>query len=158
MVNEERIKMDRNLPFKERSAWINASIMLLLAGYYYVKAFSGEPPGPAATLGLLFQVVVFIVVLEIVGHIAITLWDRRTDTDERDKLIEARAGNIAGYVLGFSVVTTIGYALLFSAIDPKTQMCNPTSIASAAHLLVLGMLFSELTKAGAQLVFYRRGV
>ena len=150
--------MEHELGFKERSAWINAAIMLLLAGYYYVEAFAGEPLSPAQTLGLLFRVVLFIVIVETVSHAALAILTRDTETDERDRLVGARAGNLSGYVLGFFVVTTIDYAMLFSAIDNRTQVCNPRSMATAAHLLVFGMVVSEFSKAAAQLFLYRRGL
>lgn len=150
--------MKIDLPYEERSAWVNAAVMLALGIYYYAAAFGGETLGPAATLGLLFRIVVVVVVVQVIGHIVMAVTDTNIATDERDRLIAARAGSIGGFALAAFVFTTIAYALFADAIDPRTQVCDPVDMAVAAHLLVMGMIAAELVKAGAQLVLYRTGV
>ena len=147
-----------DLSFEEKSAWVNTVIVLLLFGYYFGEAFGAEILGPAATLGLLFRVVLAVVVIEIVVHVVMAIAHRPEGTDERDVLVSAKSARNGGMVLGVAVFGAIGYSLLGGAIHQATQVCNPDVIAKTAHILVLGAVAGELTRCASQLFYYRQGV
>ncbi len=135
--------------FEEKSAWIQfISLMLALAGYGYVAGHLLAEgvmamPAYAAVLGVS---VVLVVIVNVVGHVAVALLGGTQERDERDRLIEWRAGSRSGWLLGTGVVLSIGgLAAGFESV------CT-------GNALLLSLFLSELLRLALQLVDYRRGL
>ncbi len=129
-------------PFQEKSAIGSLLIMLLALGYYAHSAW-GSQLSRGETIGLIVGVTILIVIAEIIYHVAIAVLDR-VDTDERDRLIDARAERIAGLALASGVVGTIWYTLF-----------HESSIATV-HWLVVSLCAAEVIKRASQIVYYHR--
>jgi hypothetical protein len=122
-----------------RAARFTVLAIVVIGLYYAIAAGAGEPPGPAATVDLLFRVVIALAAVVTVGRIATP----RMGNGERAQ----RAGSRAGLVLAVFVLAAIAWAALGGAVDPRTQICNPGAFAVAGHLLAIGLIASELVRA-----------
>lgn len=146
-----------SLSFQEKSLWVMLVALLVAFGFYFATAF--EVRGflaafsPAAAVDVmppqvaLFAVAVgVIVVVSIVGHILIALADRRTETDERDELIELKGIRNAFYVLAAGV-----FLALCAALATKGNFVF-------AHVLLAFWVLAAVVEIATRLVLYRRGV
>jgi uncharacterized membrane protein len=140
------------MAFKEKSAWVMV-IALLITGSGYVYAVSqlsaelGELAPPLFPLLIGYTVV--IVIISVIGHILVALFNpREADalTDERDKRIADKAGHWSSYVLAVGVVLGLGMYLVFPS-------------GSVLFYVVFGSLaLSTLAEYGMQIYFYRHAV
>ena len=142
------------LSFQEKSLWL---MFVSLAGvytYYFVKALEMTPFDGAARsadvspihVAMFGGVVAMLVATQVVGSILISIGDRRTDTDERDRLIGLRGTRNGAYVLATGVFVSLCAALVTSGNFVFT------------HLLLAFWVASQLVEIGTQLRLYRRGV
>lgn len=91
---EERVMSE--LSFQEKSAWLLFLSLLLVFGLYFASVLPSESANVRPDQVLLFVgVVVLLVVLQIVGHALLAIQDRRTEADERDRLIALKGGGTA---------------------------------------------------------------
>jgi hypothetical protein len=86
-----------------------------------------------------------LVITQIVGHIVLAIVDRRTETDERDRLIELKGTRNASYVLVSGVFLALCAALLTEG--------NFIFM----HVLLGFWVLAQLVEIGSQLFLYRRG-
>ena len=86
-----------------------------------------------------------LVIMQIVGHIVIAIVDRRTETDERDRLIELKGTRNAAYVLATGVFLALCTALLTEGNFVFT------------HVLLGFWVLAQMMEIGSQLFLYRRG-
>ena len=140
------------MTFVEKSAWIMI-IALLLAGWFYFNAVIAMTQAIGATappnVGIIAVATVVIVAIAIFGHVIAAVIDPASadaPEDERDTRIAQRAGNFAGWVL--SIVVMVG--IWNFAVRGDGNMLF--------HILVMGMVLSQLTEYALKLWFYRRGV
>jgi len=135
-----------DLSFQEKSLWLMFGSLLAVFTFY----FGSVLPSDAVNV-LPHQIMTFVValavlvVIEIVGHIVIAIVDRRTDTDERDKLIQLKGMRNAGYVLATGVFFSLCAALMSDGNFVFT------------HVLLGSWVLAQLVEIGSQLVLYRRG-
>ena len=138
-----------NASFEEKSIWIQlTSILLSLGIYFFIAAqmlFSGVDVLPVY-VPLFVIAVIWIVVINAVGHIVIGIIDRSTSRDERDRLIGWRAESNSSWILGFGTIVAI--------------VCLITSVKVVwvAHLLLLSLFLAEIVKYAFQIVYYRQGI
>lgn len=140
------------MSFHEKTAW--AMGLILTAGmiYYFnkVAAMSSGIDGVAPpVLPVVIAYVVVIVVLSVIGHILIAISkpsEADGAMDERDKLVAARAGNIAGVILGVGVIGALGGYLF-------TYDGNQLFHAAFGALMI-----SQIAEYGARIVYYRGGI
>ncbi|HIG23600.1 hypothetical protein [Henriciella sp.] len=140
------------MSFHEKSAWVMGLIMVAGMAFYFrtVAAMSeGLDAVAPPVLPLVIVYVVVIVVLSIIGHILIA-FSKPSEADgamdERDKLVAARAGNIAGLVLGVGLISALGIYLF-------TYDGNQLFHAAFGVLMI-----SQLAEYAARIVYYRAGV
>jgi len=132
--------------FQEKSLWLMFVGLVAGFGFYFATVL------PMATVDVMPQqmvlfvlAVVALVLMQIVGHVLIAIIDRRTGTDERDRLIALKGTRIAAYVLATGVFLALCAALLTRGNFIFT------------HVLLAFWVLAQLTEIGAQLVMYRRG-
>ena len=135
-----------NLSFHEKSLWLMFVGLVGCFGFYFVTVL------PTKAVDVMpYQVAFFVlaivalVVMQIVGHIVIAIVDRRTETDERDRLIELKGQRNAGYVLATGVFLALCVALL-----TKGNF-------AFAHVLLGFWVLAQLVEIGSQLFMLRRG-
>ena len=138
------------MSFREKSAWISFVSIALVFSVYFARILRLLPAawlrGNAFQLFLLL--VASLVVLEVVLHLAIAIRsprDARTPKDERERLIDMKATRVAFPVLLVGTFAAIGTLHL------------PTSRWDMAHVMLLALVVTELTRFGAQIVYHRRG-
>lgn len=140
------------MPFHEKSAWVMA-IALLTGGVIYfgmVGALTTQTGSLAApTIPQIAIYTAVLVLIAIVGHIIAALaapHEADAPTDERDKRIFDRAGNLSGYVVGAGTILSLGLYLVFND----------------GNLLFYGvfasLMSSQLAEYVAQIVLYRSAI
>jgi len=140
------------MPFKEKSAWIMAFLLISVgAAYFYVVAFISSESGQLATplLRLIVLYTVCIVILSVIGHTVIAILapkDANAATDERERSILDRAGHYSSYFTGVGVVMSLGAYLFLRSGD----LLFYTVFAS----LMVGQIMEYVF----QIIFYRTSV
>jgi hypothetical protein len=144
------------MSFREKSLWVMVAALTLAAFFYghavaYVSHDQFETvPWPAMRVlppvVFLFHIAVAVLVLfAIVGHAIIALLDRRTDEDERDRLIALKGARVGGIVLAVGVFLALWLAVASSGNFWFTQV-------------LLGFwVLAQLTDYTVQLKLQRQG-
>lgn len=141
-----------NISFREKSIWASLIIMSVVWVNYFVRIQPALVDGTinkVESIGLFIGAVVALVILEIVVHIGLAVSNVKTadePADERDKLINAKAGNIAGWVLGICVFMISAHAML-----------QDLTSVQIANLLLLSLVLSQCADYAMALFYYRRG-
>jgi hypothetical protein len=134
--------------FEERSIWIQLTSVAVGLGAYVIAAGRMLYDGIdllAAYMPLFAIAVVFIVAVNVAGHIAAAIASRPEGRDERDRLITWRAESNSSWILGVGVIVAI------------IGLIAPIGEVWIAHLLLLSLFVAEVVKDLNQLVYYRRG-
>jgi hypothetical protein len=141
-----------NLTFKEKSYWASLIILSLVWVNYFIRIKPAMFDGSitrAESIGLFIGALVTLIILQIVVHVVMAITNPKTadqPSDERDKAINSKAGNIAGWVLSTCVVMIGAYAMF---IDVSTVLI--------ANLLLLALVLSQCAEYALALYYYRRG-
>ena len=135
-----------NLTFQEKSLALMFASLLAGFGFYFAMALPGAGPHVMPHQVVLFVVaVVLLVIMQIAGHIVIAIVDRRTQTDERDRLIALKGARNGSYVLATGVFLALCAALVTEG--------NFVFM----HVLLAAWVAAQLVEYGSQLFLYRRG-
>lgn len=141
-----------NLTFREKSYWASLIIMSAVWVNYFIRVQSHLADGSISrdgSIGLFIGAVVTLVILEIVVHIGLAVTSPKAAdqaADERDRIINSKAGNVAGWVLGICVVLIGGFA-----------MFRDVSSVLIANLLLLALVLTQCVDYALALFYYRRG-
>ena len=160
----------KTLSFPEKVIWVNLITTVLLMGYYLITVITQNLDGGAAAW-LYLKVVFWVIVIEIVVISILAAREKRQKGDERDKIIETR-----GYKWGYFVMLTGLIAALWqtavraigdSLVDhPEmsegvaqflVKLSEHSSPFLIIHIMLITLVLAEITKASAQLFYYRRG-
>lgn len=144
------------MSFREKSLWVMLLAMVLAAFFYghavaYVNHEQFEPvPWRAMTVNapmvVMFHIAVAVLVaFAIVGHLVIVLFDRRTEADERDRLIALKGAQVGGFVLATGVFFALWLAVISTGNFGFTQ------------LLLAFWVLAQITDYAVQLWLHRRG-
>jgi hypothetical protein len=134
------------LSFKEKSLWLVLASLVLAFGYYFATALPGH--GPSVVSGDVYRfavAVIVVVVLQITGHILITIADRHTNTDERDQIIGLKGTRNGNFILAIGVFLSLSTALLVEGNFAFT------------HVLLGFWILSHIVEIISQLIHYHRG-
>ena len=150
-----------SLSYQEKSAAASLVAVLLVFWYYFAAVrdlIRDDQLHAASALGLMIGAVVVLVIIEIVFQILVAAISHSTATDERDKLISAKAARNSGFLLGAGTITLI-LAILASEIrgglGDSGVTLTPILIAQwLLFLLVMAQIFEYLS----QIFYYRRGI
>lgn len=134
-----------DLSFQEKSLWLMFVSLIGVFGFYFATVLPMDAVDVLPQQITLFAVaVVMLVMTQIIGHVLIVLIDRRTRTDERDRLIELKGSRNSGYVLATGVFFALCAALLTHGNFIFT------------HVLLAFWVLAQLMQIGSQLFLYRR--
>lgn len=140
------------MSFQEKSAWVMC-LALLISGSFYawsVLALANVLQDiPPPNVGGLAIGVVIIVAIAIFGHAIAAIgnpMDANAPEDERDRLVVWRAGNLSGALLG--VICMLGL-FAFVIMDSGNLLF---------HIIVAGMVVSQIAEYALTIWYYRRGV
>ena len=133
------------MAFKEKSAWITLAALIWIFGGYAWSLFEAKSFG-AGTSGVMVASIVGFVVLLVIAHaVAAIVSPKSADAaeDERDRMIDLKAEEMSGIVLG----TAAFFALVVALYEGRYLVAN---------ILFLGLAASEIVKNLYQIVLYRR--
>lgn len=134
------------MSFQEKSLWVLFIGLLAAFSFYFSRVLPTDAKDiMPEQVGLFVTALVLLVVTQIAGHILLAVIDHRTETDERDKLIELKGTRNASYVLAVGVFASICIALVVEG--------NFLLI----HVLLGSWVVAQLVEIASQLVLYRRG-
>jgi len=150
-----------DLSFQEKSILGSLAITIFLFGAYFIEVFemvttnnsSGILTLPARLIGIVLSVVA----VEVVYKIVIAIFANDEGTDERDRLIAAKATQVSYYILAVGAVSAVGH-LFFSTLYGATDGISPQTTILAANLIVFSFILAEVVGFSLQLFYYRRGV
>jgi hypothetical protein len=138
------------LSFQEKSLWLTFVGLVVVFGFYFWIALAALPMhGPDVMpphVALVGVAVAVLVITQIAGHVVVAVLDRRTETDERDRLIALVGTRNGAYVLATGV-----FLALYTAILTEGNF-------ACAHVLLASWVLAQLVEIGSQLFLYRRGV
>lgn len=140
-----------NLSFQEKSLWVVFLGLIAASGWYCYTVSESIVPTELAVdvmpdqVALFIAAVVLLIIVQIVGHIAIAVGDRRSEMDERDRLI-----GLKGTRNGAFVLATGAFFALSAAMMTKGNFVS-------SHVLLGFWVLAQLTETGSQLFLYRRG-
>lgn len=138
-----------NTSFQEKSLWVMLVGLVAAFSFYFINVLPEHSATVQPHQVILFVLaVVFLVLIQIVGHILAGVADRHNDTeeDERDRLIALKGMRNSGYVLAVGVFTTLVVALIAKG--------NFVVI----HVLLAFWVLAQLVEIVSRLILYRRGV
>ena len=137
------------MSFQTKSAWVMALVMTG-AGLYYLQlvreasvAAGGTAP-PATAIGYVFVVVAASVVAQVVLAV---LWrsEAQAPTDERERLIQQRAGAWSGHILASLAVLSLGHFLLYADGNMLFHSIMASLIVAQIGEYVLHIVFERLS-------------
>jgi len=137
------------MSFREKTAWISVVSMLAIYGLYFGTLVHAGPQSGAAGTGGLLETVVALALVQagLTAAVAIAApRDAKAPRDERDKLIEHRAAQVAYAALA----TSIASVCFFGGFDPP--------IVFDANALLFILVAAEVLRSSCRIVQYRRGV
>ncbi len=135
-----------DLSFQEKSLWLMFVSLVVVFAFYFGTVLPSDAVDVMPQQVAIFVVaIVGLVIMQIAGHIVIAIVDRRTETDERDRLIQLKGMRNAGYVLATGVFLALCVALISEGNFVFT------------HVLLASWVLAQLVEIGSQLFLYRRG-
>lgn len=138
------------MTFQEKSLWLTLAGLVLAFGAYCWGAWASILPTPMARdlmpqqASLFMATTMLLVVILVAGHIAIAIFDRRSEPDERDRWIGLRGSRNGGLVLACGV-----FGALCTALVTEGN-------AVMAHVLLGSWVLAQGVEIVSQLVLYRR--
>jgi len=135
-----------DMAYREKSLWLVGLSLILVFGLYFWWVL----PAPTADVlpnqvGLFVGAVILLVALQVVGHGLIAVLDRRTETDERDRLIGLIGERNGSFVLAVGVFLSLCAAVFTQGNFLFT------------HVLLAFWVLASLVSIGTSLWLYRRG-
>lgn len=150
-----------DLSFQEKSILGSLVITIFLFGAYFIEVFelvtTNNSTGILTLPARLIGIVLSVVAVEVVFRIVIAIFAKDEGTDERDRLIAARATQIAYYILAAGCVTAVGH-LFFSTMQDSVVGISAQTTILAANIIVFSFILAEVVGFGMQLFYYRRGI
>jgi len=134
------------LSFQEKSLWLMFVSLLGVFAFYFIAVLPTDTVDVMPSQVVLFVLtIILLVIIQVAGHIVIAVVDRRTQTDERDRLIALKGTRNASYVLATGV-----FLALCAALVTEGDFFF-------IHVLLGFWVFAQLVEIGSQLFLYRRG-
>ena len=130
------------MSYREKSAWVMGALLLAVGAFYASLVADGVPP-PAAAVPFTMLVIVGSVILQIILAIA-SPKQAGAAADEREALIMARAGHLAGAVLAVGILVALGLYMLGQGG------------AMLFHVVLLSLIGAQVLEYGLQIIFLRR--
>lgn len=135
-----------NLSFQEKSLAVTFAGLVGAFGFYFAHVLPAASAHVLPHQVALFAVAVAVLVAtEVVGHVIVSVFDPRDETDERDRLIGLKGTRNASYVLA----TGVFGALCAGLFVPGNFVFM--------HVLLAAWALAQLVEIASQLYLYRRG-
>lgn len=136
-----------DITFKEKSLWIQlVTLSFVFGGYFLSIDYTFPETIPSNSVSHFIWLIVILVILNILGHILASAFNKPENEDERDKLIELKASRIQAFIQAVGIVMAILASL-------KLQ-----NLYITVNLLILSLVISEVLDKAVQLFYYRKGI
>ena len=151
------------MSYKERSIWVSLGILVYIWFNYFTNIFALNNLQELTiekVNGLLLDVVIITIVLEIILQITIAIIDNKDanySEDERDKLISLHGCKYAYFILSTGVFLAVFYTVfptLATYVFPSITLPNGYMVM---HLIIVYALIAEITNLATKIFYYRRG-
>jgi len=144
LIPDTGFEMD--LSFQEKSSWVMFVGLIAAFGFYFmtVLPIRGVNVMPHQVM-LFILAIALLVITQILGQAIIAIRDRRTEVDERARLIELKGNRNGSYVLA----TGVFFALSAAVFTEGNFLFT--------HLLLGFWVLAQLVEIGSQLALHRRG-
>jgi hypothetical protein len=149
---------------REKNLWFELLVDLAVGLYYWPNAMRLMLAGDEALRGgpmaaLLLNTMVAAVFFGIALTVFLHRQEKPEPMDERDHMIMARSGLIAGRALIGSVIAVIGLVVIQELPGPYTSHLTFLALTPLviAHLLLVALMVWSFTSVIARLYYYRRG-
>jgi uncharacterized membrane protein (DUF485 family) len=148
-----------NMPFREKSAWIQLICTVAVWGYYFSTVTLALAAGQSVHFVSLFVgCVIGLVVLQIVLSIVAALFalrDAKAPSDERENLIALKAVRIAFIVLNIGIIVlAVAGPLLARPLLPNIADAGMIVMVNG---ILLAMVVAEVARCSSQIVYFRLG-
>lgn|SRR5690554_322155 len=139
------------MSFREISAWVMLNVLLIITGFYFFRIWQLSPPGEliSPNFGSLLNFTITLIIWTVISHIVLSIIfpkDANAPRDERDRIIDDRAGHISGLILGIGAVTALGHFLFYEQANLLFYMVFAALVAS------------QVGEYLCRIFYYRRGV
>ena len=140
------------MAFREKLAWVMVIVLTLAGGFYawevigFGLALNAVPP-PSIKLAVVY--VGIVIIGSIIGASSVAAQnseEANVPADERERIILDKAGHWSGYVLAAGAV--VGALHYWSHQDGHLMF----------HLVVAGLMLSQIAEYVFQIILFRRGV
>src|SRR5687767_2691091 len=151
-----------DLSVREQKLWCELAADIAVGLYFYPKAFLLMRAGDAALtgkamVGLITVTVIWAIIVSSVLAVLLKSNEKPEPMDERDYLIENKAGLWFGRTLVFCVIGVIGLIVIQELmVDLGWMLYTMTPMGIALHLL-FSLMLASLVDSIAKLYCYRRG-
>ena len=129
-----------DLTFREKSALIHVLALAILLIFTLSIILEVKP---------LWVAVIMFIIIEIIGHSAVALWNSKeanAEADEREKLVVMKSNFYSSHVLGFILIGYISLSMLFQI--PFLSI----------YFVFIAFVVAEIINYGSQFILSRRGV
>jgi cytochrome b561 len=137
------------MSFREKSAWITLSAILLVSVLFFLHGPELLDPNPTRwTLHAAAACIGAFVAIEVVAHLVLYLRnpkDARTPQDEREQLIALKATRLAAYVYvvgSFLAVLTVHHGANGIAVG---------------FFVLFAFVIAEIVNYATRIIYFRRG-
>ncbi len=148
-----------NMPFREKSAWIQLISAVVVWVYYFRTVALALAAGRDVHFVSLFVgCIVGLVLLQIVLSIVAALFalrDAKAPSDERENLIALKSARIAFIVLNIGIITLALAGPLFA--KPLLPGVADAGMIVMVNGILLAMVIAELVRCASQIVYFRLG-
>lgn len=135
------------MSFQEKSLWLMFFTLIGVFVFYFATVLPADGIDVTPHQVVLFVgAVAMLVAMQVVGSVVIAIADRRSDSDERDRLIGLKGTRNGAYVLATGVFLALCAALFTRGTFVFT------------HVLLGSWVLAQLVEIGSQLFLHRRGV
>jgi len=150
-----------NMPFREKSAWIQLISAVAIWGYYFTtvaRALAAKQDVHFVWLfvGCIIGLVLLQIVLSVIAAL-FALRDAAAPTDEREKLIGLKAVRIAFAALNICVIALAVTGPLFAATSPIFRGIADGGMIVMVNGILLAMVIADLIRCSSQIVYFRLG-
>lgn len=150
-----------DMSFQEKSIIGSLVITVGLFSGYFLKVFeaftSTSSDAIASLPEALIGVVIAVVIVEVVYQVVIAIFSGEEESDERDRLVDARATRISYYVLAAGCITTIGHMMISEMAGEWLPDGVTQTPIFVANMLVFSFILAEIIGFSMKLFYYRRG-
>ncbi|NGP87959.1 hypothetical protein [Fodinibius halophilus] len=147
---------------KEIYAWSSLASSIVLLGLYLTAVF-GWPTSleehAGYITGLFWKVLAIAVVVELLIEVLKEFNSTEVFEDERDEKIQAKGYKNAYYFLMGSIIV-LAFNMFLNNLGQEVfedQLVLTVPVLSL-HLLIIIFFMADITKAGTQIYYYRKGI